>query len=280
MARTESYWQSGVGATYIETISPSGYDILINGTNKYLNFGSVVGSSGYGFRDNNGTIETKNSGGAWAGIGGGGSGDMILASAQTNTGIKTFLDTTMKLRNVANTFDGVFVNTNTANRIYTLPNKAMTIAGTNDKLSVFAATTSLEFIGVISDETGTGLLVFGTAPTITNPAISAINPTAEVHSPAGAGTATMDLAVANQHEITMPAGNITIALSNATLSKIFMISITQDGTGSRTVTWFITIKWAGGTVPTLTTTANKRDTFGFKRTGVDTYDGFILGANI
>ena len=38
----------------------------------------------------------------------------------------------------------------------------------NNKLSAFAATTSAELAGVISDETGTGLLVFGTAPTFTN----------------------------------------------------------------------------------------------------------------
>jgi len=61
-----------------------------------------------------------------------GSGDMVLATAQTNSGIKTFLDTTMKLRNVANTFDGYFVNTNTANRIYTLKDAAGTLAFTSD----------------------------------------------------------------------------------------------------------------------------------------------------
>jgi hypothetical protein len=58
-----------------------------------------------------------------------GAGDMILASAQTNSGAKTFLDTTFLLRNVANTFNGSFVNTNTANRIYTLPNATTTLAG-------------------------------------------------------------------------------------------------------------------------------------------------------
>lgn len=56
-----------------------------------------------------------------------GAGDMVLADAQTNTGIKTFLDTTMKLRNVANTFDAFFVNTVTAERIYTLPDFAGTV---------------------------------------------------------------------------------------------------------------------------------------------------------
>jgi len=38
-----------------------------------------------------------------------------------------------------------------------------------DPLSQFAATTSLQLAGVISDETGSGLLVFGTAPTIDAP---------------------------------------------------------------------------------------------------------------
>ena len=38
-----------------------------------------------------------------------------------------------------------------------------------DKLSVFAATTSAELAGVISNETGSGLLVYGTSPNITTP---------------------------------------------------------------------------------------------------------------
>jgi hypothetical protein len=78
----------------------------------------------------------------------------------------------------------------------------------------------------------------------------------------------------------MPAGNITIALSNDTNSQIFTVAITQDGTGSRTVTWFSTIKWSGGSAPILTTTASKRDVFIFIRTGSGTYDGFIVGQNV
>ena len=42
-----------------------------------------------------------------------------------------------------------------------------TVAYTSNKLSVFAATTSSELAGVISDETGSGVLVFATAPTFT-----------------------------------------------------------------------------------------------------------------
>jgi hypothetical protein len=47
-----------------------------------------------------------------------------------------------------------------------------TLVVTTDKLSALAATTSAELAGVISDETGTGALVFGTSPTIATPVIS------------------------------------------------------------------------------------------------------------
>jgi len=108
----------------------------------------------------------------------------------------------------------------------------------------------------------------------------AVYQTPQTHTPDAAGTATLDLSAGNEHRITMPAGNITIAISNETDGQKFIVSILQDGTGSRTVTWFSTIKWAEGTTPTLTTTANKRDTFGFIVTGTDTYDGFIVGQNL
>lgn len=50
-------------------------------------------------------------------------------------------------------------------RTMTIPDSNGTLALTNNKLSVFAATTSAELAGVISDETGSGSLVFNTSPT-------------------------------------------------------------------------------------------------------------------
>lgn len=47
-----------------------------------------------------------------------------------------------------------------------------TLVVTTDKLSVHAATTSSELAGVISDETGSGALVFGTSPAISDPKIA------------------------------------------------------------------------------------------------------------
>lgn len=72
-ARKNDVWVERLG-TYVESVWAEGRNVLINGTNKYLNFGSISGSSGYGFRDNAGTVEYKNSGGSWAGVGSGGGG--------------------------------------------------------------------------------------------------------------------------------------------------------------------------------------------------------------
>lgn len=118
-----------------------------------------------------------------------------------------------------------------------------------------------------SFNTRTGAIVLGNADVL------AASDTIQTYTPSASSTATLNLALGNVHHITMPAGNITIAISNATPGQIFLIRILQDGTGSRTVTWFTTIKWAGGSAPTLTATASKADTIVFEVTGTNTYDG-------
>lgn len=65
MARTDEIWDNGVDETYIKTTDPNGYNVLINGQDKYINFKTISGSSGYGFRDNGGTIEFKDESGSW-----------------------------------------------------------------------------------------------------------------------------------------------------------------------------------------------------------------------
>lgn len=92
-------------------------------------------------------------------------------------------------------------------------------------------------------------------------------------------TITFDLDLSNKHRVTL-TDNRTLALSNPDGAQTFTIRLEQDGGGSNTVTWFSTIKWAGGSEPTLTITGGKADTFMFIRTGTDTYDGFIVGQDI
>ena len=100
-------------------------------------------------------------------------------------------------------------------------------------------------------------------------------------------TVTFDLNDSNTHRVTL-GGNRTLAITNVSYGQKFTTRLTQDGTGSRTVTWFNDIHWAeGGTAPTLTTTAHKSDLFGFLCTAVSgsaaqsgDFDGFIIGQNI
>ena len=92
-------------------------------------------------------------------------------------------------------------------------------------------------------------------------------------------TVAINLKLSNIHMVVL-AGNRILTLSNPVIGQCFIIRLKQDAVGSRTITWFAGISWAGGTAPTLTITANKADSLGFVCTGSGTYDGFVVGANI
>lgn len=121
-----------------------------------------------------------------------------------------------------------------------------------------------------------------TGITMTKPVINGTNPTAATYTPAtGAQTVTIDCSTNNMHFVTGHASGttITFAITGDTNNQVFLVSILQGAVVSTIASWFSTIRWAGGVTPTLTATANKRDTFGFIRTGSGTYDGFIVGQN-
>lgn len=92
-------------------------------------------------------------------------------------------------------------------------------------------------------------------------------------------TVTFDMDVSNLHTVTL-GGNRTLAVSNVAVGQRFIIRLVQDGTGSRTVTWFTSIKWPSAIAPTLTTTGGKTDVFGFICTSAGNYDGFVIGFNL
>lgn len=115
--------------------------------------------------------------------------------------------------------------------------------------------------------------------TLLKPTIKGSTQAVTTHAPEGAGTTTLDLAASNVHAITLPAAAQTLAISNATVGQFFAVEI-NNVTSQGALTWFSTIRWVGGTAPTLTGTNGKRDTFMFRVTGDGTYDGYIVGMNI
>ena len=99
-------------------------------------------------------------------------GPATSVAAQTGTGSTFVMDTSPTLVTPV-----LGVATATSVNGTTIPS-TKTLVVTTDKLSTLAATTSAELAGVISDETGSGSLVFATSPTLVTPNLgtpSAIN---------------------------------------------------------------------------------------------------------
>jgi hypothetical protein len=135
--------------------------------------------------------------------------------------------------------------------------------------SAFTAVTAPS--GTIVGTTDTQTL---SAKTLTNPTV-----TNYVETPYSANSSTaitLDLTNGTVQIITL-TGNATITMPTATSGKSFVMMLKQDGTGSRTVTWS-TVKWAGGTAPTITSTASRQDILSFFADGTNWY-GVLVGAN-
>lgn len=90
-------------------------------------------------------------------------------------------------------------------------------------------------------------------------------------------TVLFDLNAANIFTVTLKGAAI-LSIKNASIGQGCKIRFIQDATGSRTVTWF-DVNWAGGSAPTLTTTANHWDVIELLCTGNNTFDGKVWGAD-
>lgn len=69
---------------------------------------------------------------------------------------------------------------------------------------------------------------------------------------------TIDWRLGNHHKSTL-TGNCTYTFTAPAGATTITLKLVQDATGSRTATWPATVKWPGGTAPTLTTTASAVD---------------------
>lgn len=124
----------------------------------------------------------------------------------------------------------------TADRTITLPDATGTVALTNNKLDAFAATTSAELAGVISDETGTGALVFANTPTLVTPNIGAATGTSLVLS--GDLTVNGTTTTINSTEITVDDKNLTLgSVATPTDAGADGGGLTLKGTTDKTFSW-------------------------------------------
>ena len=130
-----------------------------------------------------------------------------------------------------------------------------------------AATAGTDYV----TPTGTETL---TNKTLTNPTV-----TNYVETPYSANSSTaITIALTNGTvQIITLTGNATITMPTATSGKSFIMYLKQDATGSRTVTWS-TVKWAGGTAPTITSTASRQDILSFFADGTSWF-GVVVGQN-
>src|ERR1041385_955373 len=115
-------------------------------------------------------------------------GSLSIASGKTLTASNTLTFTGTDSSSVAFGAGGTVLYAAVTSIATTSPITGGTITGTGtiacatcgvtgSPLQQFAATTSAQLAGVLSDETGTGVAVFGTSPTLTTPTIAQINDT-------------------------------------------------------------------------------------------------------
>jgi hypothetical protein len=117
----------------------------------------------------------------------------------------------------------------------TIPS-SKTLVVTTDKLNVLAATSSSELAGIISDETGTGALVFANTPTLVTPNIGAATGTSLVLS--GDLTVNGTTTTINSTEITVDDKNLTLgSVASPTDAGADGGGITLKGATDKTFNW-------------------------------------------
>jgi hypothetical protein len=135
---------------------------------------------------------------------------------------------------------------------------------------------STNLAAAVTDETGSGALVFGTAPLLTG-----VRVTLSELGTLTTGTTTIDLATAQVFTATITAANtITVAFSNAPSAgqtQVVLLRLTNAGGG--TIVWPAAAKFTGGTAPTLTVSGV--DVLGvYYDITTTTYMIFVIGLDV
>ena len=162
-------------------------------------------------------------------------------------------------------------------------------AATSGTLAQFASTTSSQLAGVISDETGSGSLVFSTSPILSYPTFTSMEENVNISATSATGTVNLDILTSSIWYFTSnTSGNWTLNLRgnpgttfNSVLNIGQSIAISFLVTNGSTAYYqtalqidgvSITPKWAGGTAP-VSGNSNSIDMYNLSiiKTGDATY---------
>ncbi len=205
-------------------------------------------------------------------------------TTSTGTGNNVFATTPTLVTPVL----GVATGTSLALGGATLGSNALAVTGT----TLLSGALTYGGVTLSNSVTGTGSMVLSASPTITGTAAMAnatysgnliLTQITETYTaPAiSAGTLAINLANGTVFNVANNANITTFTISGATASMAasFTLILTANGTGY-TQAWDASVKWPGGTAPTLTTTNAKRDVISFvSNDGGTTWFGFVGGQN-
>jgi hypothetical protein len=135
-------------------------------------------------------------------------------------------------------------------------------------LTFLGTPSSANLAAAVTDETGSGALMFGTNPTITS----------YIESVVAIGTvgasSTLSLTSGTVQTATLTASTpCTFTMPTATAGKSFILQITQAATGMTTAT-FTGVKFPAGAAPTITATASAIDILSFVAIGSTWYGSY------
>jgi len=152
------------------------------------------------------------------------------------------------------------------------------VSGLGTGVATFLGTpSSANLATAVTDETGSGSLVFGTSPTVNNPTI-----TNYVESVVAIGT------VSSSHTLALTNGTVqtatltastacTFTMPTASAGKSFILLLKQAAsTGNGTAT-FTGVKWGTAGAPTISATAGKMDILTFVADGTNWYGSIAQG---
>jgi hypothetical protein len=203
----------------------------------------------------------------------------IQTATSSNSGILSSSDWQLFNNKQASMVAGTGVSISGGNTI----NIGQAISTTNSPSFVGLTLSGLNVTGIVANTasgvlttvsaTGTGQVVKENTPTLITPNIgaataSSINSTGDITAkrykltiPAAttaSSNTSLDLSTGNVFTINLSTNISTLTLTNAAVGT-YLVKFVQDATGSRTVSFPAAWKWAGGTAPTLTSTASKLD---------------------